>query len=507
MSPLPGIFSALARRMRPNAIALFLAVSVAAPAMLGTTALLQPTEASPKSSTESTGESLTDSASHNSAPGEVQPVDRNVSVRDPVADGEIRDRLRSILDATGRFSGASVQVSSGVVVLAGVANEESDRQLASELTRQTEGVVAVINNIQLSDGPAWTLEPAFAEARKLGREMIRAIPVIVLGLLVLAAAIGGAWLSRRLLRRPLARRIQSDLVRNVLENVAFIIVALFGSYLFLRITGLTRFAVTLAGGTGIVGLILGFAFRDIAENFLASVLLSVQRPFRVGDVIEVEGNLGVVQRVTTRGTVLMDFDGNHIQIANSTVYKNTIKNYTANPRIRLWFAIGVGYDSSITQAQAVALDVLREHSAVLDDPEPMILVEELGSATITVKVYFWINGQEHSKFKVQSSVMRQIVRAYQRAGISLPDEAREVVFPDGVPVHMVDQRHPASGGSSESVGQRSARLRDSTSDRSDEQERTESEGDFGSEAKNISDQARTSRNPEEGANILGGDSR
>src|SRR5690606_3279323 len=124
-------------------------------------------------------------------------------------------------------------------------------------------------------------------------------------------------------------------------------VLLIGIYLVLRITGLTKIAATVVGGTGLIGLILGFAFRDIVENFLASVLISIQRPFRLGETIQVLNFTGVVQAVTTRGTVLMTLEGNHVQIPNTTIYKEAIVNLSANPNIRMDFMVGIGYDASI----------------------------------------------------------------------------------------------------------------------------------------------------------------
>ena len=116
-----------------------------------------------------------------------------------------------------------------------------------------------------------------------------------------------------------------------------ILIMLLGVYVFLRLAALTEFAVAVMSGTGLIGLILGFAFKDIAENFISSMLLSIQRPFKIDDVIEVDGRLGVVRKVTARATTLVDFDGNHIQIPNATVYKNVIKNFTANPKMRVLY--------------------------------------------------------------------------------------------------------------------------------------------------------------------------
>ena len=108
----------------------------------------------------------------------------------------------------------------------------------------------------------------------------------------------------------------------------------------LRVAGLTQLALTVLGGTGLIGIIIGFAFRDIAENFLASLLLSMRNPFNGGDLIEVAGYTGIVQNLNTRSTVLLTLDGNHVQIPNATVYKSTIKNYSSIPSRRAEFLVG-----------------------------------------------------------------------------------------------------------------------------------------------------------------------
>jgi small-conductance mechanosensitive channel len=190
------------------------------------------------------------------------------------------------------------------------------------------------------------------------------------------------------------------------------LVFLLGLYIVLRIAGLTRLALTVIGGTGLVGLVIGIAFRDITENFLASIFLSIHRPFEGGDLVQIDSILGYVQRLTVRTTVLMTLDGNHVQIPNATVYKSTIRNYTSNHNRRDDFIIGIGYDVPIAEAQPLAMQVLRDHPAVLNDPESWVLVNDLGTATVNLKVYFWLDGSQHSWLKVRSSVIRLIKRAY-----------------------------------------------------------------------------------------------
>ena len=156
------------------------------------------------------------------------------------------------------------------------------------------------------------------------------------------------------------------------------LVVLLGTYIVLRVSGLTQLALTLLGGTGLIGLAVGIAFRDITENFLASIFLSIQRPFEAGDLIEVSGVTGYVQQLNMRTTIVMTLDGNLVQIPNASVYKSTIRNFTTNANRREDFVVGIGYDDAIDEAQEIARKVMADHPAILKDPEPLVLAESLG---------------------------------------------------------------------------------------------------------------------------------
>jgi len=234
-----------------------------------------------------------------------------------------------------------------------------------------------------------------------------------------------------------------------------VFVFLCGAYLILRVFGLTQLALTVVGGTGLIGLVVGIAFRGITENFLASIFLSMQRPFETGDLVEVTGVTGYVQQLNVRTTILMTLDGNLVQIPNATVYKSNLRNFTSNTNRREDFIIGIGYADLITEAQEIARKVLADHPAVLNDPEPSVLVDSLSPATVNLRVYFWLNGREYSWLKVRSSVIRLVKRAYQEHGISTPDEAREVIFPKGIPVTLLD-RTPRAASTAEPGTQRPA---------------------------------------------------
>lgn len=433
---------------------------------------------------------LEDPASPDAVQAETPPeVGERVAVAPKADDAAIASRLTRILEATGWFRQVQVRVEEGIVFLNGATADDSHRDWAGRLARNTEDVLAVVNRIDVAERAMWDLSPTWDKLRALLAQAVRALPLAVVGLVMLVATWAVALASVRGARGVLGRRIGSTLLADVLSRATALPVFALGLYVVLRISGLTGLALSVIGGTGLLGLIIGFAFRDIAENFLASLLISMQRPFATGDLICVAGHTGFVQRVNTRATLLMTLQGNHVQVPNAMIYKEVITNFTANPNERFDFIVGIGYEDPITRAQTVALGVLQQHSAVLADPEPLVLAERLGPATVDLRVYFWVNISTHSGLKVRSSVMRQTKRAFDEAGISMPDEAREVVFPQGVPIRSLPGEE-APGTPTPAPAADDASLTHSA------------EGELASEAGDIEQQARRSRTPEGGQNLL-----
>jgi len=315
------------------------------------------------------------------------------------------------------------------------------------------------------------------------------LPSILLGVLIFAMFF---WLSRPIgnfLTKPLAKSTTSKLIQMVISRTMSMLVILIGLYILLRLVGLTQFAVALLSGTGVLGLIIGFAFKDIAENFLSSLLLSVQRPFKIGDIIEVEGYLGVVNKMTSRATTLVDFNGDHVQLPNATIYKNVIRNLTANPLMRSTIDIGVGYDADFDHAQSLATNIMLAHPAVLDDPAPQVLVDSLGASTCNLRLYFWVNSEINSQFKVSSVLMKRVVETFLAEDIAMPDDAREriILNPEFLAQPSVENSKQVAA-TSENITKKSS------SEISNE--------DTSSDHDEIREQAAQARDPEQGANIL-----
>ncbi len=429
---------------------------------------------------------------------QIQTPDK-VEVEPIAVDEDISTRLHNIFSATGWFDDIEVKTDEGVVFLNGLSDSELHRDWAERMAQRTSDVVAVVNQIRVKARPVWDIQPALVQLRQLGRDFVQLIPLIAVGAMVVCLAYLLAKLAATLARRLTARRMNSQLLQQVTGSIAAVLVMLVGVYIALKVSGLSRLAVTVLGGTGLVGLALGFAFRDIAENYLASVLISLNRPFSVGDLIELEGQKGFVRRVTTRGTLLLTVDGNHIQIPNSTVYKAILINYSSSPRVRKEFVIGIGYDDSVTEAQEVVHDVLTRHESVLNDPPPLVLVDSLGASTINLLTRFWLDTERFDAASVCSVLMRQAKTALSDANISMPDEAREVVFPNGVPVAMIktDSATTLLGNAERSTSRDHLASRRS----SDKVDSTSAEGNLANKDDTIQSHAKDAE-PDDGQNLI-----
>lgn len=430
------------------------------------------------------------------AEGAIATSQQEVAVAPMARDAEIAKRIQDIMEATGWYRAVDVRVDDGVVFLEAVAMKDAQRTWAQNLATKTQDVVAVVNRVTVDPASAWTLEPALVALSALGVDLIRALPLVVLAIVLLPVAWLAAGAFRRLVSGLLASRVDSPLLRDVVAWIIAAPVFLIALYVVLQAAGLTQLAVSLLGGAGVIGIVVGFAFRDIAENFLASLLLSMRRPFQQGDFIEVSGNSGIVRSMNTRSTIILSPEGNHIQVPNAIVFKNVITNFSSAPARRETLTVGIGYDASTTEAQAIILMVLQNHAAVLSDPEPLVLVDALGSSTVNLDIHYWYDGHAYSVLKVRSALLRLIKRALMDAGVSMPDDAREIIFPEGLPIIETRQAdNGARGGGAHPVEKSPPEEAVATA--------TESEGDLRNERSEIEANAAASKADDLEGDLLG----
>jgi small conductance mechanosensitive channel len=162
------------------------------------------------------------------------------------------------------------------------------------------------------------------------------------------------------------------------------------------------------GSAGIAGIALGFAFRDLLENYIAGVLLSVRQPFAPDDVIHLEGREGVVVGMNSRATILMTHDGNHLTFPNAIVFKSVILNLTRNGNRRFDFAVDLHPQLDLCEALRVGIDALGSAQGVLADPKPFVQVDQVGRDRVQLQFFAWVDQRVANFGQARSEALRSV---------------------------------------------------------------------------------------------------
>ena len=335
-------------------------------------------------------------------------------------DARIEERLKAVYDQVERFDGIEVRVAEGVAHLEGEVLDEQARKEAGELARSMEGVVFVEDRLSLERDVQQRVAPALQRVRRFADSAIGFLPAAVVAVLVVLFFALLAWLIGRW-EGPLRRLRLNPLVRNLVRGGLKALIVGIGVVLALDVLGATTLVGAVLGTAGLAGLAVGFAFRDIVENYLAGILLSVRRPFEFNDHVLVGSEEGRVLRLNARELVLMTLDGNHVRIPNASVFKSVIHNYTKNPRRRFQFDAGIGVEEDLARVQALGREVLEAMAGVLDDPEPAVRIRELADSTVTVTLFGWVDQRQADFYKVRSEAIRLVKEAFDEAGIEMPE--------------------------------------------------------------------------------------
>src|SRR3954463_4750314 len=223
---------------------------------------------------------------------------------------------------------------------------------------------------------------------------MRDFVLLLPNLAVAVAVLVGFWLlaklARSLLHRLLRRVSHSEQVNRVLGETVFLALLAAGFFISLGILGLQKTVASLLAGAGILGLALGFAFQDIAANFMAGIYLSIEHPFRVGHLIQTKDFLGIVQKVHLRWTEVRTPEGQLVLIPNKQVFENPITNYTISGKRRVDLKLGVSYGDDLEKVRRLTLKTLEQISVRKPDTEVEMYFEKFGDSTIDLVARFWI---------------------------------------------------------------------------------------------------------------------
>jgi small conductance mechanosensitive channel len=339
---------------------------------------------------------------------------------DRVEDRLIKQRLADVFKNLPALANVDIKVNAGVVRLTGQTPSKEAHELALALAGRVEGVVSVTDEITQKREVRERLTVVQEKMVDQLNNFISYLPLLIIGFTVfLAFWFLASFMTKwnYLYEKITPHTFLQSLVKQIVKGSVIFI----GFVVMLEILDATALLGTIAGVAGIMGLAIGFALRDTVENYIASILLSIRQPFRPLDQIVLENYEGLVMKLTSRETILMTLDGNHVRIPNATVYKGIILNYSRNPKRRFSFEVGIDTAVNIEAALQLAKKTLEHTCGVIADPPVRCAVEKLGDSNVVLKMFAWTTQDQYDFGKVRSEAIRAVKEAFDLANYEMPE--------------------------------------------------------------------------------------
>lgn len=259
--------------------------------------------------------------------------------------------------------------------------------------------------------------------------LIASLPNLLAALLVFLLFFAISRVVRRASRSVLARTPMHPPMRNMLAGFIGIVILVAGGFVALGVVGLDKTVTSLLAGVGIVGLALGFAFQQIASDYIAGFVIAWRRPYRLGDLVTLQDQRGFVHQINLRTTVLRLLSGEIARLPNRDVIGNPIINFTVSGRRRVEIPVGVTYGEDLPQVREVTENALRTVSSRDENHDPEVFFTEFGDSSINLIARFWIDTTAQIDFlAARSEAIIAIKQAYDANGITIPFPIRTLDF-------------------------------------------------------------------------------
>ncbi|MDZ7716934.1 MAG: mechanosensitive ion channel family protein [Balneolaceae bacterium] len=259
--------------------------------------------------------------------------------------------------------------------------------------------------------------------------LIQMLPNLAVAVVVLVVFYVLGKLIRNMVSGLLDKVTDNKNIINLLETVVGVMVIGIGAFIALSILQLDGAVTSLLAGAGIIGLALGFAFQDIASNFIAGVILSIRHPFGIGDIIETNDIYGTVEILNLRNTIIRTPAGQIVYIPNKSVFENPLQNFTSSGERRIDLSCGVSYGDDLEKAKKVAIEAIEGLTNYNDDKGIEFYYDEFGGSSINFKIRFWVNFQKNPDFwSARSDAIIAITKKFDENDIMIPFPIRTLDF-------------------------------------------------------------------------------
>ncbi len=257
---------------------------------------------------------------------------------------------------------------------------------------------------------------------------VKMIPNIALALLTAALFYFISKMTKKLSSYFIQRVTDSTAIQNFITSTIVLIVQLIGVFISLEILNLEKTVTSILAGAGVIGLALGFAFQEIASNFVSGVFIAFKRPYRVNDIIEIEGEIGKVKEINLRTTHIMTFQGLEVLMPNKYLFTKPLTNYTTTPIRRLDISMGVAYDSDLKKVEKVTREALEKLDGRVENKEIEIFFESFEDSSIKLSSKIWVNYPDNNNYlKSRHQAIIKIKESYSKNDITIPFPIRTII--------------------------------------------------------------------------------
>lgn len=246
-------------------------------------------------------------------------------------------------------------------------------------------------------------------------------PKILIAILIIVVFYFIAKLAKRISLKFYSKLYQKEShIANIISVIIYCLILFFGIFLSLEVLGLESVLAKMIAGAGVVGIVAGFAFKEIASNAFAGFLLSVQRPFKKGDWVELDSKFGKVRTISLITTSIETIAGQEVFIPNQIIYSNSFTNYSSFGKRRVILKSGVSYGDDLEHVKSVALDEVKNIDVVLKNERIDFYFTEIGDSTYNFELRFWINFDAQADFMgAMSETIIRIKKRFEKEDISL----------------------------------------------------------------------------------------
>ncbi|MGB3801454.1 MAG: mechanosensitive ion channel family protein [Lewinella sp.] len=274
-------------------------------------------------------------------------------------------------------------------------------------------------------------QPLIGELRSWWEALLTNLPNILLAIIVILVGFVVTRIAKRYINQFSRRLVHDATVAGLLSSMLTVMVVLGFLFLTLSVLNLTGVVTSLLAGAGVVGLALGLAFQDPILNLFSGIILSVKSLFREGDLIEVAGFFGKVQKVTLRNTILMTLQGQEVMIPNKTVVGEPIKNYDKYKMRRVDLSCGVSYGDDLSKVKDLTIKAIKDTVPHDKNKDVQLFFNEFGNSSINYTLRFWIADGKSGQadfLSAQSEAIMAIKQVYDANDIMIPFPIRTLDF-------------------------------------------------------------------------------